>query len=137
MTQITFCMIKPDAMQANQEELIIKHITDEGFEIVNTMTITLTSEQADDLYTEHKERSFYPEIKEFILSGDVRVMLLSRENAVLHLRNIMGATHSAQAEPHTIRGKYGNKEDIMRNCIHGSDSEESAKRESAIFFVTA
>ena len=96
--------------------------------------LQLSDEQIDDLYVEHKTKSFYPEIKEFMSSGDVIALELEGEDAVAKLRKIMGATNSAEAEEGTIRCQFGDKTNIMKNCVHGSDSIESAQREIGIVF---
>jgi nucleoside-diphosphate kinase len=95
----------------------------------------LTEVQARAFYEVHKERPFYEDLVKFMTSGPVVVAALERENAVTHLREAMGATHSQKAEPGTVRARYGT--DIERNAIHGSDSLENAAREVAFFFSKA
>lgn len=132
---MTFCMIKPDAVKAGKIFDILKHITDSGMKIVKVEKKRLDEETIIALYDEHKEKSFFPEIRDFIKSEEVVILILEHENAVPHLRELLGATNSANAEPHTIRGKWGNKQSIMENCIHGSDSDESSQREITIMFA--
>lgn len=135
MTKRTFCMIKPDAVKAGKIFQILKHITDSGMKIVKIEKKLLTVETVTKLYDEHKEKSFFGEIRDFITSDEVVILVLEHDDAVAHLRNHMGATKSADAHPDTIRGKWGNKDSIMENCIHGSDSFDSAAREIDIMFL--
>lgn len=130
----TFCIIKPDAMAKHAEQEIKNLITASGLVIAQEKKLQLSDEQIDDLYVEHKAKSFYPEIKEFMSSGDVIALELEGEDAVAKLRKIMGATNSAEAEEGTIRCQFGDKTNIMKNCVHGSDSIESAQREIGIVF---
>lgn len=130
----TLCIIKPDAMEANVYHQILGLLTHVGLSIAKYKKLQLTSDQIDNLYQEHMARSFYGEIKDFMQSGEVIALVLEGDSVVVRLREIMGATNSKDAAEGTIRYMFGNKSDIMRNCVHGSDSSASAEREIAIIF---
>ncbi len=132
-TQRTFAMIKPDAHRKNCVYKILEFITQYDLKIVKLVYKTLTTDEITQLYDEHKHKSFFGEICEFMSSHPVLILVLEHPNAVLHLREIMGATNSANAKPNTIRGLYGDKTSVMHNVIHGSDSASSAEREMKIF----
>ena len=128
----TLTIIKPDAVRAGNAGNIIAHLQKEGFTIRGMKQIRLTEDQAKAFYEVHAERPFYGELVEFMTSGPVVPIALARENAVKHLRNVMGATNSNEAAEGTIRNLYGT--DIGENAIHGSDSEENASIETNFFF---
>ena len=92
----------------------------------------LTNEQACSFYDIHQEKPFFDELVEFMTSHECHVMVLEKENAVIEWRNLMGATNSKEAEPGTIRNKYGT--DVSMNATHGSDSNENATKEINFFF---
>lgn len=129
--QQTFCIIKPDGMKHNLE--ILNFITNQGLKITKIKQIALSIEHINKLYAEHASKPFFPEIQEFMRSGEVIIMILEGEGAVAKFRQIMGATKPVEAEPDTIRGQWGDKSSNMLNCTHGSDSTESATREIALF----
>lgn len=131
--QKTFSMIKPDAHRKNCALNILELLSKAGFNISKLEYRQLTQDEIVNLYEEHKHKPFFGEICDFIGSHPVLLLVLERHDAVAHLREIMGATNSANAHPHTIRGQYGDKTVIMHNVIHGSDSEASANREMKIF----
>ncbi|NMC00384.1 MAG: nucleoside-diphosphate kinase [Thermoanaerobaculaceae bacterium] len=112
---------------------IMQRLLDEGFEFLHLKMLKLTKEQAEGFYEVHKEKPFFSELVEFMTSGPVIVIALERENAVLHLREIMGSTDPKKAPSSTIRAIYGM--DIQRNAIHGSDSKENALKEINYFFA--
>ena len=128
----TFAIIKPRAVMDKHTGDIISMIEKAGFEITGMKKITISSEQAQDLYVEHKERSFFGEMVESMTSSPVVVMILSKDNAVRAWRDLMGATNPADAEQGTIRAKFGKS--IGENAVHGSDSLQSSEREREIFF---
>ncbi len=97
--------------------------------------LRLSEDQARAFYAVHRDRPFYRSLVDFMTSGPVWVMALERDNAIEHLRKVMGATDSTQAEKGTIRAQFGTN--IERNAIHGSDSPENAAIEVAFFFATA
>ena len=131
----TLTILKPDAVRAGNAGNILAHLEREGFTIRCLKKLRLTEAQAKAFYEVHAERPFYGELVEFMTSGPVVPAALERENAVAHLREVMGATNSKEAAEGTIRNLYGT--DIGENAIHGSDSEENAALELAFFFSRA
>lgn len=131
--EITFAMIKPDAVAAKHTGQIIDMIEKNGFTIVSMHKIHMPKNKAHELYAEHSERPFFGEMVEFITSDPLIVLALSKENAIKAWRDLMGATNPAQAEEGTIRKKFGTS--IGNNAVHGSDKPESAARELGIFFA--
>lgn len=131
--EITCAIIKPDAVEAKKTGAIISTIEEKGFGIVRLEKLTLSREAVEIFYAEHAEKSFFPDLVEYMTSGPVVVMALSRENAVKAWRNLMGATDPAAAKKGTIRKLYGS--DITHNAVHGSDSQERAWWELVFFFL--
>jgi nucleoside-diphosphate kinase len=129
---LTLTMIKPDAVGKNYTGNIIRMITDAGFMIRAMKYIRLTRAQAEAFYEVHRERPFYQGLTEFMSSGPVVAALLEKENAVADFRELIGTTNPAQAAPGTVRALYA--EDVQRNAVHGSDSDENAVIESNFFF---
>lgn len=132
--EYTYIMIKPDGVRRGLTEEIVKRIQKNGFKIELFDIRKLDGDILDEHYSHLVDKDFYPELKEFMLSDYVVPMLVSGENAVLGMRNLMGATNSALAEAGTIRGDFGNKECVRENVIHGSDSLENALIEIKRFF---
>ena len=128
----TLAIIKPDAMRKNNMNNIKEDIIDNGFSILKEKTLLLTDKQACSFYDIHKEKPFFDELVEFMISYECHVMILEKENAVEEWRNLMGATDSQKAEIGTIRNKYGT--DVSMNATHGSDSNENAIKEINFFF---
>ena len=128
----TFAIIKPRAVQDGHKDAIIEMIKADGFNIDCMKDITMTQEQAEELYVEHKERPFFGEMVETMTASPVVVMTLSKENAVKAWRDLMGATNPAEAAEGTVRKRFGKS--IGENATHGSDSLKSSERERAIFF---
>jgi len=128
----TLAIIKPDAVKKRIVGRIIQRIEDEGFKIVEMKLLRLTKKQAEDFYLVHKNKPFYNSLTEFMSSGEIVVMVLERENAISHWREVMGATDPALAKPGTIRHSFGFS--IERNAVHGSDSPETAEWEINFFF---
>jgi nucleoside-diphosphate kinase len=135
MSQRTFTIVKPDSVEKGNFGKIIAHLENEGFKILGLKRLHLSTAQAQGFYAVHKERPFFNDLVKYMTSGPVYVAALERDNAVPHLRAVMGATDPAKAEDGTIRKLYG--ESIERNAIHGSDSPENAAIEIAFFFSTA
>lgn len=129
---ITFTMLKPDAIESNNIGNILQMITEGGFKIVAMKLRQLTTEQAKQFYAVHSERPFYGELVEYMTSGPIIAAVLEKDNAVADFRKLIGATNPAEAEAGTIRAKYA--ESIGRNAVHGSDSDENAKIESDFHF---
>jgi nucleoside-diphosphate kinase len=130
--QTTLTILKPDSVAAGNAGNILAHLEKEGFRIVAMKKLRLTKAQAEAFYAVHSERPFYGALVDFMTSGPVVPAALEREDAVPHLRQVMGATDSEKADEGTVRNLYGT--DIERNAIHGSDSPENAALEVAFFF---
>tara|TARA_B100001173_G_scaffold261277_1_gene234768 strand:+ start:123 stop:521 length:399 start_codon:yes stop_codon:yes gene_type:complete len=128
----TLSIIKPDGVNKKLIGTILKKFEDNGLEIINIKRLTLTTEQAGEFYSIHKERPFYKELVSFMTSGPCVPFVIRGENAILKVREIMGATDPAEAAKGTIRADYADS--IDKNIIHGSDSKESAKVEIPFFF---
>lgn len=135
MRQQTLTILKPDTVARRRVGPIITRLEGEGFDIIAARRLRLSEEQARAFYAVHKERPFYHSLVAFMTEGPVWVMALARDNAVEHLRNVMGATDPAKADAGTIRALHGTS--IERNAIHGSDSVENARTELAFFFPAA
>jgi nucleoside-diphosphate kinase len=131
----TLAILKPDTVAAGHAGKVLAHLAKEGFTIRGLKVLHLTDAQAKAFYEVHKERPFYGSLVEFMTSGPVIPVALERDEAVTHLRKVMGATDVARAEDGTIRKLYGTS--IERNAIHGSDSPENAAMELAFFFSRA
>ncbi len=132
MSNRTLTIIKPDAFGAAKAGKIIAHLEQGGFKVVAARVMRLTTAQAGEFYAVHKGRPFYGELVEFMTSGDCMPMILEKANAVLALRDAIGATDPAEAAAGTVRKLYA--ESKGRNAIHASDSDENAARESRFFF---
>ena len=130
--QRTLSIIKPDATRRNLTGKINAKIEDAGLRIVAQKRLQLTQAHAEAFYAVHKERAFFGELVEFMISGPVVVQVLEGDNAVAVYRDIMGATNPANAAEGTIRKEFA--ESIEANSVHGSDSLENAATEIAFFF---
>ena len=135
MANRTFTIIKPDSVRKGNFGRIISRIEAEGFRILGIKKVHLSARQAQAFYAVHRERPFFPSLVEYMTSGPVYVAALERDDAVPHLRKIMGATDPKKADQGTIRADYG--ESIEQNAIHGSDSDENAAIEIAFFFAAS
>ena len=131
-TQRTLSILKPDATQRNLTGNINAVIEAAGLRIIAQRRTRLSRLQAGQFYAVHKERPFYNELVEYMVSGPVVVQVLEGEDAVAKYRQIMGATNPANADAGTIRKLYA--ESIERNSVHGSDSAENAAAEIRFFF---
>ena len=131
-TQETLSIIKPDAMKLKYSGKIIDFIEEKGFTIIAQKKIALTKSQAEAFYAVHKERSFFHELVDFMISGPILVQIIEAQNAVSFYREIMGSTNPDEAEEGTIRKLYGTN--IQCNAVHGSDSVENANLETSFFF---
>jgi nucleoside-diphosphate kinase len=128
----TFSIIKPDATKRNLTGAVTKMLEEAGLRVVASKRIHMTREQAEGFYAVHKERPFFGELVEFMMSEPVVVQVLEGEDAVARNREVMGATNPADAAPGTIRKELALS--IGENTVHGSDSEENAAIEIAFFF---
>src|SRR3990167_9516415 len=131
--ECTLAIIKPDAIDKGYTQAIIDEIKQHGFTIVRQKRMHLSRAQAEGFYAEHKGRPFFNSLVDFMTTGDVVVLELSRDNAVAYWREVMGETDPKKAAEGTIRKKYGVSLD-EGNATHGSDSLASAAREIAFFF---
>ncbi len=129
---ITFSIIKPDALGRGDAARILCRIAEAGFSIAALKMLRMTRTQAEGFYDVHRERPFFPALVEFMSSGPVMVMVLRHQNAVEEFRHLVGSTDPARAEPGTIRAEFGT--DVRMNAVHGSDSPENALREASYFF---
>jgi nucleoside-diphosphate kinase len=132
MGNLTFGIIKPDAVRVGKVGRIIQRITDDGFKIRAMKLIHMTRREAEGFYAVHRERPFFGELTEFMSSGPCVVMALEKEGAVKAWRDLMGATDPAKADEGTLRKEFGGS--MGENAVHGSDSEENAALEISYFF---
>ncbi|MCT4655284.1 MAG: nucleoside-diphosphate kinase [Cohaesibacter sp.] len=131
----TFSIIKPDATKRNLTGKIIAKFEDAGLRIVASKRIRMSQEQAEGFYAVHKERPFFGELVEFMMSEPVVVQVLEGENAIAKNREVMGATNPAEAAEGTIRKEFALS--IGENSVHGSDAPETAAEEIKFFFSDA
>jgi nucleoside-diphosphate kinase len=132
MKENTLLLIKPNATRENQIGAILKMVEENSFEIEKLKLFKMSSELADAFYAEHIGKGFYDELKDFMMSGKIIGVELSREDAVLKLRELVGNTDSTIAALGTIRAIYGVSKG--ENAVHASDSLTSAERELALIF---
>ena len=132
MSNYTFTIIKPCAVQSGYIGSILADIQKGGFEISAMKYVWMTQAQAEAFYAVHRERPFYGELVQFMISSPVVVAILKHENAVEEYRKLIGATNPANAAEGTIRKKYA--KNVQENAVHGSDSDENAAIESNFFF---
>jgi nucleoside-diphosphate kinase len=132
MSNVTFTMIKPDAVKGGHIGGILDMICAAGFRIKAMKMTKLSMEKAGEFYAVHKERPFYGELCEFMSSGHIVAAILEKDNAVEDFRTLIGATNPEQAAEGTIRKKYAKS--IGENAVHGSDSDENALIEGSFFF---
>jgi nucleoside-diphosphate kinase len=133
VTERTLAIVKPDAVAAGQAPQILARLEKAGFRIVALRMRSLSREQAEAFYHVHRQRPFFDALCSFMSSGPCIPMVLERENAIAHLREVMGATDPAKAAPGTIRKDFATT--IERNAIHGSDAPETATFEIGYFFA--
>ena len=131
----TFSIVKPDAVRRNLIGKIYERFESGGLQILAARMIHLTRAQAQEFYAVHRERPFYNDLVEYMISGPVMVQVLEGENAIARNREIMGATNPADAAPGTIRADFA--ESVEANAVHGSDGPDTAREEIAFFFDDA
>tara|TARA_B100000945_G_C20267788_1_gene542448 strand:+ start:254 stop:679 length:426 start_codon:yes stop_codon:yes gene_type:complete len=131
---ITFTMIKPDAVEKGYIGGILKKINEAGFEIIAMKLTKLTKEKASEFYKIHEEKPFFKDLIEYMTSGPIVSAVLKKENAVEEFRTLIGATNPEEAAEGTIRKLYA--QSISANAIHGSDSNENAVIEANFHFET-
>ena len=128
----TFSIIKPDATERNITGKIIDKLETAGLRVVAQRRIRMTREQAEGFYAVHKERPFFGELVEFMISGPVVVQVLEGEDAIARNRDVMGATNPKDAAPGTVRAEFARS--LGENSVHGSDGPDTAATEIAFFF---
>ncbi len=128
----TLSIIKPDAVAKNVVGQIISRFEQAGLAVVAGRMMQLSRAQAEGFYAVHRERPFFGELVDFMISGPVFVQVLEGENAIAKNRDLMGATDPKKAAPGTIRADFADS--IDANAVHGSDSAENAKIEIDFFF---
>jgi nucleoside-diphosphate kinase len=132
MSNLTFGIIKPDAVRAGNTGRIIQRILDAGFKIRALKMLHMTRQEAEGFYEVHRERPFFAGLTEFMSSGPCVVMALEKEGAVKAWRDLMGATDPEKADVGTLRKEFGAS--VGENATHGSDSDENAAIEISYFF---
>ena len=132
MNDITFAIIKPDAVKNNYTGQIYDRILKAGFTILAAKLKRMSKSEANEFYSIHSGKPFYDELTDFMSSGDSMVLALKKDNAVLEWRKTIGATNPDEAEAGTIRKLYASS--LGENAVHGSDSDENATKEIAFFF---
>jgi nucleoside-diphosphate kinase len=128
----TFSIIKPDATKRNLSGAINAMIEQAGLRIIAQKRVRMTRDQAETFYAVHRERPFFAELVQFMISEPVVVQVLEGDNAIARYRDLMGATDPAKAVPGTIRKLHG--QSVGENSVHGSDSRDTARQEIAQFF---
>ena len=132
MGNITFTMIKPDAVQAGHTGKILDIIIQAGYQIKAMKMVHLTKTQAESFYGIHRERGFFGDLVKFMISGPIVAAILEKDNAVADFRTLIGATDPQKADKGTIRQQFATS--IDANAMHGSDSDENAKIEADFHF---
>ncbi len=132
MTERTFAIIKPDAVERRLSGRILQRIEDAGFTVRAIRLTRLTKAQAEGFYAVHRARPFFASLTEFMSSGPSIVLVLEAADAIAKWRKLMGATDPAQADAGTVRKEFA--ESIERNATHGSDAPETAAFEIGYFF---
>ena len=132
MNNKTFAIIKPDAVNNKFTGKIYNHILKANFNVCGAKLIKMSTSQAENFYLIHKDKPFYNELVSFMSSGKCMVLALEKENAVADWRNTIGATNPKEAKEGTIRQLYATS--LSENAVHGSDSDDNAKKEIAFFF---
>ena len=132
MNNITFAIIKPDAVKNNYTGLIYDRILKAGFKIIGAKLKKMTKNEANEFYSIHSDKPFYNELTDFMSSGHSMVLALSKENAVEEWRKTIGATNPEEAVEGTIRKDFATS--LSENAVHGSDSDENALKEINFFF---
>lgn len=139
MHEKTLLLIKPDGVARGLEQEIFKRVEGNGLRVEEKKKLSVTPEQAEELYRPHLGKKFYPGLLKLITSGPIIACRVSGEQAISRLRELMGDTDPLAAARGTIRGDLHeadviNEDGIIKNLVHGSDSPGSAGRETAIFF---
>lgn len=130
--ETTLAIVKPDAFGTGKAGLILAHLEENGFELVAARVARLRRVEAEAFYAVHRDRPFYGSLVEFMTSGPCMPIALRRENAVAHLRSVIGSTDPAEAAEGTVRALFAESKE--RNAIHASDSLDNAAAEVSFFF---
>lgn len=130
--ETSLCIIKPNAIKKNVIGNIIGKFEANSLKVIGLKLVHYKKEVWEKFYLEHKEKSFYSEVTEFMAQSPVVIMALKGESAIQKCRDIMGATNPQNAAPNTIRALYG--DNVGENAVHGSDSSQSAERELNLLF---
>ena len=130
--KLTLSIIKPDAVKRNLTGRINTMIENKSIKIIGQKMIKLSLEDAQMFYSVHKDRAFYQDLCNYMISGPIVVQVLSGKDVIVKYRELMGAKNPVNAEDNTIRKAYGVS--VEENSVHGSDSEENAKIEIDFFF---
>jgi len=128
----TLCIIKPDAIAANQIGAILQRIEESGLRIIALRMLQLERREVEGFYEVHRERPFFASLVEFMTSGPVVVGVLEADDAISRYRKLMGATNPEEADPGTLRKLFATN--VERNAVHGSDGPDTARVEIAYFF---
>ena len=132
MRNITFTMIKPEAVEAGNTGAILNRMEEAGFRISALKKVHLTAERAGLFYEVHKERPFYGELVEYMSRGPIIAAILEKDNAVADFRTLIGSTNPEEADEGTIRKEFATS--LAMNAVHGSDSDENANIEANFHF---
>ncbi len=133
MKQMSFVMLKPDAVLRRLSGKILSRIEERGLKIAAAKMMIIEEDLAKKHYAEHSEKPFFKDLVDYITSGPVLALVIEGEECISLIRKMVGATNPKESDVGTIRGDYAI--DTGRNIIHASDSLESAKREIALFFT--
>ena len=128
----TLSIVKPDAVRKNVIGKILDRFETAGLKVIACKMLLLTRDQAERFYAVHRERAFFRELVEYMISGPVVIQVLEGEGAIQRNREVMGATNPQDADPGTIRADFA--ESVQANAVHGSDGPETAQNEIAFFF---
>ena len=132
MNDLTFAIIKPDAVKNNYTGQIYDRILTAGFTILAAKLKRMSKSEANEFYSIHSDKPFYDELTDFMSSGHSMVLALQKDNAVLEWRKTIGATNPDEADEGTIRKDFASS--LSENAVHGSDSDENAIKEINFFF---
>ena len=130
---LTLAIIKPDAVKNRLTGKILAHLEADGFVVRAARLVKLTVAEAESFYEVHRARPFFRPLVTFMTSGPALALALERDDPVMRLRDVIGATDPAEAKPGTVRKLYAESKE--RNAIHASDSPENAAREAGFFFA--
>ncbi|MEQ8211108.1 MAG: nucleoside-diphosphate kinase [Lacipirellulaceae bacterium] len=130
--QRTFILLKPDCVQRRLSGRILARFEDKGLNVIAMKMLRITSDLAKQHYAEHVEKGWYPTLEDFITGGPVVAAVLEGLDAIRVVREMLGATNGLNAAPGTIRGDFSSSRQM--NLVHGSDGEEAAAREIALYF---